>query len=163
MAVVLKPISEDLGWSRTLTAAAITMGLLAGGLLAQVFGPMADRLGPRLLLPAGAGIIGISVIALSLSTEPWQFYATFMPARRFSGNVVGWSRDDDRDRQLVLSQKTQSYGVGGTGGAVGLLRVVAGVSILYRELRLAQCFPGPRNRSVDFRRGARSNLFTAPA
>ena len=80
MAVVLKPISEDLGWSRTLTAAAITMGSLAGGLLAPVFGPMADRLGPRLLLPAGAGVVGILVIALSLSTEPWQFYAVFVLA-----------------------------------------------------------------------------------
>ena len=28
MAVGLKPISEDLGWSRTLTAAAITLGAL---------------------------------------------------------------------------------------------------------------------------------------
>ena len=84
MAVVLKPISEDLGWTRTLTAAAVTMGSLAGGILAPVFGPMADRLGPRLLLPACAGVVGLLVIALSLSTEPWQFYATFVPARAFA-------------------------------------------------------------------------------
>jgi MFS family permease len=88
MAVVLKPISEDLGWSRTLTAAAITMGSIAGGLLAPVFGPMADRLGPRLLLPVGAGVIGILVIALSLSTEPWQFYATFVPARALAETLL---------------------------------------------------------------------------
>jgi MFS family permease len=88
MAVVLKPISEDLGWSRTLTSAAITIGSLAGGLLAPIFGPMADRLGPRLLLPAGAGIIGILVIALSFSTEPWQFYATFVPARALAETLL---------------------------------------------------------------------------
>jgi MFS family permease len=88
MAVVLKPISEDLGWSRTLTAAAITIGSLAGGLLAPVFGPMADRLGPRLLLPAGAGLVGLLVIALSLSTEPWQFYATFVPARALAETLL---------------------------------------------------------------------------
>ncbi|HEX9663936.1 MAG TPA: MFS transporter, partial [Candidatus Binatia bacterium] len=81
MAVVLKPISEDLGWSRTLTAAAITAGALLGGVLAPFFGPIADRLGPRLLLPGGAALMGGLAMALSASTQPWQFYAAFVPAR----------------------------------------------------------------------------------
>jgi MFS family permease len=81
MAVVLKPISDDLGWSRTFTAAAITGGALLGGGLAPFFGPIADRLGPRLLLPGGAALMGSLSVVLSLSTEPWQFYAAFVPAR----------------------------------------------------------------------------------
>ena len=81
MAVVLKPISDDLGWSRTLTAAAITLGSLSGGLLSPLFGPLADRIGPRFLLPFGAALVGLLAIGVSLSTEPWQFYATFIPAR----------------------------------------------------------------------------------
>ena len=44
MAVVLKPISDDLGWTRSLTAAAISMGALFGGVLSPIFGPLADRL-----------------------------------------------------------------------------------------------------------------------
>jgi predicted MFS family arabinose efflux permease len=40
MAVVLKPISDDLGWSRALTAAAVTMGAISGGVLS----PFSDRL-----------------------------------------------------------------------------------------------------------------------
>jgi len=81
MAVVLKPISDDLGWSRTLTAAAITMGAIAGGILSPLFGPLVDRLGPRFLLPAGGALVGLLAFGVSLSTEPWQFYATFVPAR----------------------------------------------------------------------------------
>lgn len=81
MAVVLKPISDDLGWSRTLTAAAITMGAVLGGILSPIFGPLADRLGPRFLLPAGGALVGLLAFGVSLSTEPWQFYATFVPAR----------------------------------------------------------------------------------
>jgi MFS family permease len=81
MAVVLKPISEDLGWSRALTAAAITLGAFLGGLLSPLFGPIADRLGPRLLLPAGGALVGLLAFGVSLSTEPWQFYVTFVPAR----------------------------------------------------------------------------------
>jgi MFS family permease len=81
MAVVLKPISDDLGWSRALTAAAVTMGSILGGMLSPVFGPIADRLGPRFLLPSGGALVGLLAIGVSLSTEPWQFYATFVPAR----------------------------------------------------------------------------------
>ncbi|MSP41179.1 MAG: MFS transporter [Deltaproteobacteria bacterium] len=81
MAVVLKPISEDLGWSRTVTAAAITLGSFGGGLLSPLFGPVADRYGPRILLPLGGVLVGLLSIGVSLSTEPWQFYATFVPAR----------------------------------------------------------------------------------
>ncbi|MGH7854246.1 MAG: MFS transporter, partial [Candidatus Binatia bacterium] len=81
MAVVLKPISDDLGWTRSLTAAAVTMGALLGGVLSPLFGPLADRMGPRFLLPAGGALVGLLAIGVSLSTEPWQFYATFVPAR----------------------------------------------------------------------------------
>jgi MFS family permease len=81
MAVVLKPISDDLGWTRSLTAAAVTLGALLGGALSPIFGPLADRLGPRMLLPAGGALVGLLAIGVSFSTEPWQFYATFVPAR----------------------------------------------------------------------------------
>jgi MFS family permease len=81
MAVVLKPISDELGWSRSLTAAAVTMGSILGGMLSPVVGPIADRLGPRFLLPAGGALVGLLAIGVSLSTEPWQFYASFVPAR----------------------------------------------------------------------------------
>lgn len=81
MAVVLKPISEDLDWSRSVTAAAITLGSFGGGLLSPLFGPVADRYGPRVLLPLGGVLVGLLSIGVSQSTQPWQFYATFIPAR----------------------------------------------------------------------------------
>ena len=81
MAVVLKPISEDLGWSRSVTAAAITLGSFGGGMLSPLFGPLADRFGPRVLMPVGGILVGLLAIGVSQSSQPWQFYATFIPAR----------------------------------------------------------------------------------
>ncbi|MBI2089729.1 MAG: MFS transporter [Deltaproteobacteria bacterium] len=81
MGVVLKPLSQDLGWTRTVTSAAITAGTILGGVLAPFFGRLADRLGPRVLLPAGAATVGFLALAASHTTEPWQFYAAYVPAR----------------------------------------------------------------------------------
>jgi len=64
MAVVLKPLSDDLGWSRSLTAAAVTVGAISGGVLSPFFGPLADRLGPRFLLPAGGTLVGLLAVGV---------------------------------------------------------------------------------------------------
>ncbi|MBM4299823.1 MAG: MFS transporter, partial [Deltaproteobacteria bacterium] len=53
-----------------------------------IFGPIADRLGPRYLLPCGAALVGTLVMALSLSHQPWQFYATFVPARALAETLL---------------------------------------------------------------------------
>ncbi len=81
LAVLLRPLSDDLGWSRSLTAGAIGAGTIAAGGLAPFVGGLADRFGPRVLLPVGAAVAGILVFAISLASEPWMFYATYVPAR----------------------------------------------------------------------------------
>lgn len=88
MAVIFKPLSEDLGWSRSLTAGAIALGTIASGLVAPVFGRLADRYGPRLLQPAGAAAVAALALGLSLVTEPWQFYATYVPARALAATLL---------------------------------------------------------------------------
>src|SRR5215472_14642896 len=148
MAVVLKPISDELGWSRALTAAAVTAGAISGGGLAPFFGPIADRLGPRLLLPAGGTLVGLLAIGVGLSTEPWQFYATFVPARALTEfllcgivpftAVANWFYIK-RPRAMGLVAMCAARGVGS----------VARLPILCRSLRLAQRFFSAGDFAVD--------------
>src|SRR5262249_12755957 len=77
----LRPLSDDLGWSRSLTAGAVGAGTIAAGLVAPVIGALADRFGPRVLLPTGAVPGGAMGGAMSQGSEPWAVYATCGPAR----------------------------------------------------------------------------------
>ncbi|MFN0072963.1 MAG: MFS transporter [Chloroflexota bacterium] len=90
MGVVLKPMSEDMGWSRTLTAGAITLGTFTGALLIPVLGRITDRIGPRLLLPGGGALVAILSMGVSTVQEPLQFYLMYFPARALaSATLIG--------------------------------------------------------------------------
>jgi MFS transporter, OFA family, oxalate/formate antiporter len=90
MGVVLKPMSEDLGWSRTLTAGAISIGTFTGALLIPYLGRVTDRIGPRLLLPGGGAIVAALSIGLAFIQVPVQFYLTYVPARALaSATLIG--------------------------------------------------------------------------
>lgn len=86
--VLLKPMSQDLHWSRTTIAGAATLGTFGGGLLGPVCGRLADRYGSRLLIPVGALVMGIATLSASFITDPWQFYAAYVTARAVSQAAI---------------------------------------------------------------------------
>jgi OFA family oxalate/formate antiporter-like MFS transporter len=88
MSIMLKPITEELGWSRTVTTGAITVGSILGGLLSPLIGPLADRYGPRPLATLGAlGLVGL-YFALASLAELWQFYAVYVLGRALTAATL---------------------------------------------------------------------------
>jgi len=70
----LKPMSEELGWARSMTAGAFTLRTIAGAVSAPIMGPLLDRYGARPLMVFGALLGGFGILALSRTTELWHFY-----------------------------------------------------------------------------------------
>ena len=75
LSVFLKPMTEDLGWTRTDLSWGQTIATVVTGLLAFVVGPMIDRRGGRALMVAGALVGGFGFIVLGQVQELWQYYA----------------------------------------------------------------------------------------
>src|SRR6185503_13778068 len=50
-------ILDEFGWSRALTAATFTTGLLASNVFTPFIGVLMDRLGPRVVFPIGLGLM----------------------------------------------------------------------------------------------------------
>ena len=73
--VLIRPMEDDLHWSRSQLVGVITVGSLIGGTFAARLGPVVDRHGPRTLMTVSAVLGGVALMALSLVHSPWQFYA----------------------------------------------------------------------------------------
>lgn len=77
IAVFMFPLSEELGWSRTLIAGAASFGGLAASALSPAVGWLVDRYGARLVLFASILIMGLSTISLAWATVPAAFYIAY--------------------------------------------------------------------------------------
>ena len=75
--VFIKPMSENLGWSRAALVGALTVRTYVSAALAPIFGTVVDRYGPRYLMTASAVVGGVAALMLTQVSEIWQFYAVF--------------------------------------------------------------------------------------
>ena len=81
-------IFEDTGWTRSTLALGVSLGTWSGGFLAPFVGRLADRYGPRWLMPIGLVIVGISFFSLAGVHSVWQFYLAYMLGRAVSNPVL---------------------------------------------------------------------------
>ncbi len=76
--VFVRPMTEDLEWSRTAFFGALTVQMLVAAALSPIVGPMQDtRTGPRRLMLLSAVLLGSSLLALRFVDNLWQFYLVF--------------------------------------------------------------------------------------
>lgn len=88
MSIMLKPLTEEFGWSRTAATGAVTAGTLLAGLISIIFGRLADRYGPRLLTTLGGVITAGVYIAITKFTQLWHFYALYIIGRIVASNSM---------------------------------------------------------------------------
>ena len=81
-------IFEDMGWERSTIAYAVTAGTWASGLLTPFVGRLADRYGPRGLMPLAAFIAGLCFFAIGGIQAVWHFYAAYIIARAIANPML---------------------------------------------------------------------------
>lgn len=70
--VLIIPIEQDMGWSRTMLSTAVSIGLLLFGLAGPLAGWLIDRLGPRLVMLGGLVLMGLAMLLSAAMYAPWQ-------------------------------------------------------------------------------------------
>jgi MFS family permease len=74
--LLFPPILAEFGWSRGVTAATFGIGFLVATAYTPFVGFLLDRLGPRILFPAGLAVSSAGLVLAAFVREPWQLYAT---------------------------------------------------------------------------------------
>ena len=81
-------ILDDTEWKGSSLAFAVTLGTWVSGMTSPFMGRLADRHGPRVLMPLGAVIAAASFFILSRSTSIWHFYLAYIFGRGFSNPML---------------------------------------------------------------------------
>lgn len=118
-AVFLKPISEQLGWSRGTMSLAVTLGLVLGGIATPIAGVLIDRWGIQRVTLGFITIFAASFSAISLTgTSPLSFICLYAIAGFFAGGqaplpyakaISGWFEER---RGLALGIAMAGVGIG---------------------------------------------------
>src|SRR5262245_62831731 len=69
-------ILDEFGWSRGLTAATFTTGLLTSNLFTPFLGVLMDRWGPRVIFPVGLGLMSLGLALATWTSTPWHLHLT---------------------------------------------------------------------------------------
>ena len=77
LSVFVKPIGDDLGWSRGEISLAFTLGTLVGLSVSSIVGAKIDRYGARVAVVSAGVVVTASLAGLALMQEVWQFWLLF--------------------------------------------------------------------------------------
>src|SRR5438445_2434711 len=117
LAVYLQPMSAETGWSRTGISSAMTLDFLVMGAAGFAWGTISDRFGPRLVVLAGALLLGLGLVLASRATSLTQFQLTYgmmvgLAAGAFFAPMIAAATDWFTDnRSLAVSLVSAGLGV----------------------------------------------------
>ena len=77
-------ILEDTLWPRTSIGLAASCGVWMSGVFAPFAGRLADRYGPRWLMPVGVIVLGLCMVAIGGVHTAWQFFLAAVIGRAIS-------------------------------------------------------------------------------
>ncbi|MCH8223653.1 MAG: MFS transporter [Chloroflexi bacterium] len=88
LSIFVVPMSDELGWSRTLIVGAVSAAGIASIFIAPATGWLVDRIGPRVLLGVAVLVLGSSTMSLRWAATPIAFYLAYGAGRLVFNSFV---------------------------------------------------------------------------
>jgi len=87
ISALFKPISSELGFSRTATSVAASIGRFEGGFEAPIVGWITDRFGPRWIVLGGVFFISVALTLMYVVNSLWAYYLVWGVLLSFAVNT----------------------------------------------------------------------------
>ncbi len=118
LAVFLRPLQEENGWSNTAVSGATGMYFTVSGITGFFIGPLVDRLGPKRFMVTGVLLIGSSAVALgSISTLTGLYIVYFIQAIAFG--MAGAVPVNSILARWFITRRAQAMSISATGVSLG--------------------------------------------
>src|SRR6202158_5110870 len=117
LAVYLAPMSVATGWARAGISSAMTLDFLVMGVASFGWGAASDRFGTRIVVLAGAFLLGLGLVLASRTTSLLEFQLTYgvlvglAAGSFFAPMIAATTRWFENNRSLAVSLVSAGMGV----------------------------------------------------
>ena len=116
--VLLKPITEDLSWSRTAFSGAMGVGTILGAAVGLAASSAIDRYGARWPMVGAFALIGLTLVLMAGMSALWQFYVLLVVGRTVHLGIVSIAQESTIPKWFFARRGT-AVGIGASGNRVG--------------------------------------------
>lgn len=113
------PFNSEYGWNITTLSLAVSINMITWGMFQPVMGKLIDQFGPKRIIASSVGLMGVSFLLTSTTTEIWQFFLYYgvLTAIGFAGcgsmaNSVLVSRWYVKQRAPMLARSSMGMNIG---------------------------------------------------
>jgi OFA family oxalate/formate antiporter-like MFS transporter len=110
LAIFMKPMANEFGWSRAAISGAIAIGSLSAALLSPFIGPVLDRHGPRMTAFWGILFLSLGLVGMTFVNRIWQLYLFFGMGRMIAVGIL----------LMVISVSVSNWFIRKRGRAMGI-------------------------------------------
>ncbi len=118
LSIFMKPMVDELGWSRASVTGAIAFGSFCGGILALAIGPLVDKYGPRMLTFWGVFFLSLGLGSLMYVQRLWELYLFFGGGRMIGVGVLSLA-SSVAIANWFIHQRGRAMGIKGIGERLG--------------------------------------------
>ena len=118
--VFLVALIEDFGWSRSVTAGAMSVFIVCHGLFGPLAGRLVERFGPTRLMMVGSLVMAGGLLLSAQISAWWQLYLSFGVVTAVGLGACGWVPS------VILAER---WFPGKVGTALGIVTAGIGVGI----------------------------------
>jgi MFS family permease len=125
---------EEFSWSRSDGASIASINYVVYALAAPMVGLAFDRLGPRLLMPLGAALVGLGLMLSSISKSLFDLYFSYGVVTALGQGALGFVGHNALISFWFVKRRATAIGIASMGQGLGALVMVPATQILINSL-----------------------------